>query len=319
MENIQCIFCKKSTDIVAIEEDGYKGKKCPECGLIYVSPRPTRSEIHALYRSSSSKTYFAKCQDVFGTLSTRLVARHHVRIIKTFLQKGSILELGSGTGEFLGEARREGFDVSGIELNPRLSRFINEELSIPCENRPLNSSSFDSKKFDMVYLCDVLSHYHDPLSEFRQINAKLRDGGFVVFETGNGGDIDPRYFRWFMSFQYPDHLFSFSVNNLLDLLSRTGFQPLRVYSFCILPELILWRALNYLMRSRAIRRAKGGGNALSARVVPQNALKRIGTLGCVRYLVRYKLGSLLHGMSKMPQTVIVVGRKRGSGDRSIGL
>jgi SAM-dependent methyltransferase len=294
VEDIECIFCRKPSDNVVIEENGYTGKKCPECGLIYVSPRPTILEIYDLYQSGESVTYFADCQDVFGTSSKRMVARHHVGMIKRILQRGSILEIGSGTGEFLDEARKEGFDVCGIEINPRLSRFISEELSIPCENGPLNSFTFGGKKFNMIYHCDVLSHLHDPFSEFMQMNAKLTPAGFIVFETGNLGDVDPRYYRWFSGFQYPDHLFFYSVRNILDLLCRTGFQPLRIHSFGMLPELFLWKV----------------ASALLGPLAGQNALKRISALGCVRYLVRYRLGSLLHAGRRMPQTLVVVGRKK---------
>ena len=310
MEDVQCIFCKKSTDNVVIEENGYKGRKCPECGLIYVSPRPTFREIQELYRFDRQAT--SAHQQVFGTLSKRLHARHHVRMIRRFLQRGSILELGSGTGEFLDEARKEGFDAYGVEINPRLSRFIDEELSIPCENRPLNSSLFGGKKFDMVYHCDVLSHFYDPLSEFMQINAKLRDGGLVIFETGNLGDVDLRYYRWFSSFQCPDHLFFFSVDNIMNLLSRTGFQPLRVYSFCILPQLFFLKAVSYFIGSQTRNTVKERNAVLSSGDGEANVFKRVAkdALSCVLYLVRYKLGALLHMKTTMPQTIVVVARKK---------
>ncbi len=50
MEDISCIFCKTSQkDRIVIEENGFMGKKCSRCGLIYISPRPTLLEIDRLY------------------------------------------------------------------------------------------------------------------------------------------------------------------------------------------------------------------------------------------------------------------------------
>ncbi len=44
MEYIQSIFCHRSSDQIVIEENGYKGRKCSQCGLIFISPRPTFSD-----------------------------------------------------------------------------------------------------------------------------------------------------------------------------------------------------------------------------------------------------------------------------------
>jgi hypothetical protein len=49
MNESRCIFCEIESHQILIEENGYKGKKCPQCGLIYISPRPSLDEIVDLY------------------------------------------------------------------------------------------------------------------------------------------------------------------------------------------------------------------------------------------------------------------------------
>ena len=49
MNEIKCIFCDTKSDRVAIRENGYQGKQCPDCGLIYISPRPSLQEVIDLY------------------------------------------------------------------------------------------------------------------------------------------------------------------------------------------------------------------------------------------------------------------------------
>lgn len=44
MEFIECIFCKRYSDRVVITENGYTGRKCPICNLVYISHRPSFSE-----------------------------------------------------------------------------------------------------------------------------------------------------------------------------------------------------------------------------------------------------------------------------------
>ena len=57
MEDIPCIFCGKSIDNIAMSENGYKGRKCEDCNLIFISPRPTSDEITNLYVDEHAISY----------------------------------------------------------------------------------------------------------------------------------------------------------------------------------------------------------------------------------------------------------------------
>jgi len=311
MEEIRCIFCNKSTNHIIIEENGYKGRKCPTCGLVYISPRPSYSEILDSYRLDQAHTS-AKSQ-ISAVVSRKLVAKHHLQIIKKFIESSSMLEIGAGAGYFLDEARKLGFDVYAIEVNKTLAKFIRRKLGIPCEEHHLNVSSFGGKKFEIIYHCDVISHFCDPISEFEKINNKLKKGGLVVFETGNVGDVEEKYYKYFPSFQYPDHLFFFSVDNLKKLLSRTGFELISIYQFSILAELILLRMIKCLIPAKpnAPEKLEGrNGRSYSHIEARESFLKQTITnfFFCFDFLVRYKLGYLLPKKGR-PQTIIIVARK----------
>lgn len=308
MEEIPCIFCNKSTDRIVIEEGGYKGRKCPTCGLIYISPRPSLDEIHNLYRLDRARTSAKSL--IADLISKKLVAKHHLRIIKKFIRSGSMLEIGAGAGYFLHEARKEGFDVYGIELNEILAKFIIENLGIPCEASPVSDSTFDGKLFDIIYHCDVISHFYNPILEFEKINKKLKKGGFVIFETGNLGDVEEKYYKYFVSFQYPDHLFFFSVVTLKELLLRTGFKPISIYQFSILPELIINKIMKHFIHSQQNIAKKLEQNNETRIKANESLLKKVlrNFYGGFDFLVRYKLGYLLPKKGR-PQTLIVVAQK----------
>lgn len=245
MEDIECIFCNRSSNQIVIEENGYKGRKCPTCGLVYISPRPSPSEVHNLY--SENREY---AKSISSPFTRRLYAKHNLHIIKKFIKNGSMLEIGAGAGYFLDEARKEGFKVYGTEVNNIEVNFMRNKLKIPCEKSSLNASSFKGKKFDIVYHCEVISHFYDPIREFKKINDKLKDKGMLVFETGNLGDVKEKYYKIFTRFQLPDHLFFFSENNLKELLERNGFKFIKVYRYSILPELLILKFRKNLEKIR---------------------------------------------------------------------
>lgn len=320
MENIKCIFCEKENNRVAIEENGYMGRKCSQCGLIYISPRPSFDEIVTLYEHDG--VHISAESHISAEFSKRLYARHNLKIVTSFVKSGTLLEIGAGAGYFLDEARKIGFNPYGIELNPIQANYIRAKLEIPCEESPLTTSVFEGKKFDVVYHCDVISHFFDPISEFRKINERMKKGSFLVFETGNLGEVNQKYFKHFQRFQYPDHLFFFSADNLRDLLEKTGFEFLKIYRYSILPELMVIKAfaktkdlaLKFNKRGRysnnSSREKNLTGDVLQSPHKNSNAKKvmRIGW-NYFNYIVRYKIGYIIP-KTHMPQTIVVVARKK---------
>jgi len=316
MEDIQCIFCNGNSNQIVIEENGYKGRKCPKCGLIFISPRPTFTEILNLYAHDHAQ--ISAESHISNSFSKRLYAKHNLQIIKKYIKNGSMLEIGAGAGYFLEEARKEGFEVYGIELNNIQADFIRSKLGIHCEESPLDISLFDAKKFDIIYHCDIISHFYDPISEFQKINTKLKKNGIVVFETGNFGDVKEEYYKFVVNFQYPDHLFFFSDNNLKKLLGLTGFEFIKIYRYSILPQLMIFKMLKKIIKSkektRNIDKTQSITGVLSSNIsnpkISRFSFKQLikNAYTYFFYFIRYKIGYVMPKKGR-PQTVIVIARK----------
>ena len=328
MEKINCIFCNKTNDHVIIQENGYNGIRCSQCGLIYVSPRPTFEEIVNLYGHNMAHT--SSKSHISSPFPKRLHAKHTLGIIRKFIKRGTMLEIGAGAGYFLDEARKVRFEVYGIELNSILADFVSNKLGIPCKESPLETSLFGEKKYDVIYHCDVISHFYDPIKEFCKINSILNTKGLVVFETGNFGDVEEKYYKHIKKFQYPDHLFFFSEKNLIELLDKTGFEFIGIYRYSILPQLIIRKFLkniSSLLKPGAQTHKEDKthnfkNSSLSPRSISLSLYQFIRkaysylfnitykySYHCLSYFMRYKMGYMVPKKGR-PQTVIVVARKK---------
>jgi SAM-dependent methyltransferase len=280
-----------------IEENGFKGKQCPDCNLVYISPRPTLDEVIDLYGHSNA-TISAQSH-ITPSIFKTLHARHTLKIIKQYKATGDILEIGSGGGHFLAEARKQQFNPYGLELNPVQAEHI-RSLGIPCEEKVFSLDSFGDKKFDLIYHCDVISHFFDPVKEFKTMQAKLKEGGIVIFETGNIGDIGHEHFKRFTVFQYPDHLFFFTEANCQQLLTQTGFTLKKVQRYNIIPALRILKMLYKPSSKKATSSAPRQSSGL------KSVLKKLYHYGL--YGVRYQLGRILP-KHRRPQTMIVIAQK----------
>ncbi len=311
MEEIKCIFCGKENDRIAFEENGYKARRCTECGLIYVSPRLSFDEIQNLY-SHDSKSAKGHIQASF---EKRLLAKHNIGIIKKFVKNGSILEIGAGAGYFLDEARRAGFEVFGTEFNSIKASFIRNKLNIPCVESPLNDSIFNGRKFDIIYHCNVISHFYDPINEFKKINNRLKDGGILVFETGNVPEMEERYYKCYKKFSLPQHLFFFGGKNLKELLKRTGFKFVKMYRYSTLPQFMFFKMLNKVLnfikqKKKKIKVVKHDKNEVSSSNIGKSRFKQlmINAYSYSFYFFRYKIGHLAPKKGR-PQTIIIIAKK----------
>ena len=300
MEEIPCIFCDIYSDHVVIEENGYKGKRCPECGLIYISPRPSQEEIINLYGHNSA--HITAEEHISDEYRKRLYAKHHLQKLTRLVQSGNLLEVGAGAGFFLDEAKNAGFDPFGLEYNPQQVAFMKNNLGIPCEEKPLSTRVFGGKKFDVIYHCDVISHLFGPIHDFQVMNRMLNKDGILFFETGNFAEVDPNYYQYIQTFMYPDHLFFFGLHHLKMLLNRSGFNLVIAKRYSILPQFWLKKKFgNKLVENDPL----AGRNASTNH--PASFSDKIKVW--VNYFTRYRLGSFITA-KKHPQTILIGAKKK---------
>ena len=311
MAETECIFCNKKSPQIVIEEEGYQCRKCLSCDLIYISNKPLPEEIERLYNEVQANR--SADASISGFFSKRLHARHHLRIIRKFIKNGSLLEIGPGDGSFLYEAREEGFEVGGIELNNTQANFIKNRLGIACEESPLDASSFGGKNFDIIYHRDVISHFYDPIGEFQKMNGRLKDKGFLIFETGNLGNVDEKYYRLFTSFQLPDHLFFFGEKSLKELLRRTGFEFVTAYRYSKAPLLWIMKSFKTKTDQFTVRGGKkhlrdsGQPSKKTESFVFQHLLRN--AFNFLSYFMLYGIGYVVPKKGR-PQSLFVIARKK---------
>lgn len=305
-----------------IEDNGYTGHQCASCGLIFVSPRPSRQEMDELYEAGEAYLPPAFFIANSNSLAGRAASWHAVNTVRRHVDSGSVVEIGPGNGAFLAEARRRGFQVCGVELNPLQAEFIRTRRGIACVSELEAAAGFAPGGFSVVYHRDVTSHFYDPIKEFGKINELIAPGGYHVFETGNLGDVDHRHFARIKSFQYPDHLFFYSERSLRQLLRRTGFEHVHTYRFSIRAEQALraqvWRlrgvksgngAASALATSGTSAAAAGPPPAVSSPAPPSTA-GRVArdALDLTYYAIRHTVGKRAIKADD-PQTLTVVARK----------
>ena len=321
LEHINCLICGKGDHPVIIKENGYDGKKCGECNLIYISPRPHSESIFDLYGHDNAN--LSAESHINSSYQNRLYAKHNIKLIKPFIKNGILLEIGPGSGEFLDEAQKNGYTSNGLELNSLQASHIRNHYKIHCEESSLVDSSFKDNMFDIIYHCDVISHFFDPIEELLEINKKLKKDGLLVFETGNLGETNPKYFKSFERFMYPDHLFFFGEKSIIKILELTGFKVKKIHRYSILPQIKFLNLIrSFLMTVSKFFRNKmssvedenpNGSNIITREKKSKSFVLSIKNIlqkvyFTIIYFLRYYVGAINIKMDS-PKTIIIIASK----------
>jgi len=275
----RCFLCGSSSGVIAWRENGYDARQCA-CGVLYVCPIPPSDAIDPTDDPHPASFY-------------ALPARMKVAWLQRFKRSGRLLEVGCGDGYFLEEARTRGYDVCAIEAHTGRVARIRERLGVDVEHALLENARWPEGSCDIVYHCDLLSHFADPILALKRMRALLRADGVLYFEVGLAGGLRPAWYRFMATIQLPQHRWLYSEAALRSLLGRSGLKVERMKRFGLGPAFVvsrLGRAIGY-----------GGGATTPAAARP----RREGVARArVHNFLRYGVGTFAAGVG--PQTALVI-------------
>jgi len=202
--------------------------KCLHCGLIQIPRIEHPADLEELYADVVDHHYLTNLPAKRKTFARAYQA------IKSFLpHQGSLLEVGSYCGLFLSEAKKHGWNVTGIEPSRWAANHAKSHYEHEIHNGNLETIAPSlNKEFDAIVTWDVLEHVRDPIEYLKIINGLLKEDGTDALSTLDMSSWFPRlagrYWPWIMEM----HLFYFDTEVLRFIFRRAGFELLCAESYC---------------------------------------------------------------------------------------
>lgn len=229
-----CVVCKnerlqpyiKTKDYFLTLED-FELWKCPDCELLTTWPVPSKERLQGYYLSEEYSSHHLQTKS-FRSFVYRLLRsfnlRYKHRLITKHIQKGQLLDLGCGTGDFLSYCLAHGWTVDGVEPNLSARKLSEEKLGI---------SISDSKEYtgvlpetvDVITMWHSLEHITDPVEQLVWNYNKLRKNGLLVLALPNYLSWDSKHFgKFWAAYDTPRHLFHFSMKAMETLAKTANFR-----------------------------------------------------------------------------------------------
>lgn len=223
-----CPACGTAAASPLFSARGYRYVVCDRCGSGRLDPIPELDP-----RSLYGADYFLGGTVPGGYADYGLDEDLHRRNARDRLSRlstvgaappGRLLEVGSGYGYFLAEARAAGWEVAGTDVSPHA-----RERSASLGVELVEGLDDLSGPADVLALFQVVEHMLDPWTSLEHGVALVRPGGCIIIETWDRSHwLVRRLGRRWQQVSPPAVVYLFSVEGLEAMAERLGLVDVAV-------------------------------------------------------------------------------------------
>ncbi len=191
--------------------------------LLITDPKPASLES---YYNSQAYISHTDAEDTFFNRLYQLVKRYTLSRKEALAsaycsEKKTVLDIGSGTGDFLLIARNKGWQIAGVEPNSN-ARERSKRKGVQVQS---DLASLNGKSFQVITLWHVLEHLPDLENAIVAIRQLLDDKGTLIIAVPNFKSYDAKYYReYWAAYDVPRHLWHFSRKAMQQTFEGHGFQ-----------------------------------------------------------------------------------------------
>jgi 2-polyprenyl-3-methyl-5-hydroxy-6-metoxy-1,4-benzoquinol methylase len=223
-----------------VSGEEFKVKQCSACGFRFTSPRPAQAAIGKYYQSENYVSHSGTSKGLINKLYLtvrRKTLMDKLNLINQLHPRGTLLDVGCGTGDFLKACQDRGWMAKGIEADAVARQKAQENSGVEVKEDLL--TAFKARKFDVITLWHVLEHLHQLEESIIRLKQLLDKEGVLVVAVPNSDSLDARlYHEHWAAYDVPRHLYHFDQHSMALLLEKhglkiAGIKPMKFDAFYI--------------------------------------------------------------------------------------
>ena len=212
-----------TSDYAVLGKSALANRCCRDCGLVF-NAAGTRGETEAFYRDSYNLMMRKEASAIQSFVGPQPMsqAERSLRVLmemSSLPDRGRVLEVGAGKGEFLGYLLRERPELTVVALEP--SAAIDSLQAVVKKGEVMRGGYLDYRaepaSFDLVVALGVLEHVENPLDMMTKARDALKPGGTFFVRV-------PNFARNPNDLFCADHLSKLTLPTLRSLARAAGFE-----------------------------------------------------------------------------------------------
>lgn len=204
--------------------------RCPRCDLIYLANSASGDEILNHYRHGYHELYAddqlsGKRNPLYGKILDQLEEKR---------PDGSLLDVGTGCGEFLALAQERGWKVKGLDPSIESVEVARDRYGLDVFCGSLQEYD-GNDTYDVITFVNVVDHLAEPWVDIRRAMRLLRGNGLIYMRIPNGL-LHSSIIRYAARYGLENlvhrylvfHQYSFTPRFIVTLLSDSGLSNIDI-------------------------------------------------------------------------------------------
>ena len=212
----------------SVSNENFSLIKNEELDLLYTDPQPDVNKLWKYYESDDYISHTSTKRTIFEKLYhivREFAIRSKIDLINSSQSKGTLLDIGTGTGDFLLSAKEDGWEVIGVEPNGD-ARQLATAKNLKVE---INSYNVPDHSVDIVSMWHVLEHVPDYDLQIKELSRILKPSGTIIIAVPNYKSFDAQYYKQFWAaYDVPRHFWHFSQKSISTIFSAHNFEVKKV-------------------------------------------------------------------------------------------
>ncbi|SDH47059.1 Methyltransferase domain-containing protein [Flavobacterium omnivorum] len=222
--------------------------------MLITTPQPSLENLGKYYESvdyishtDSKRSLFEKVYHFVKSIALK----NKLNLINSLLpNKGSVLDIGAGTGDFLSVAKENGWHTIGVEPSEKAKAIAKKKgVSFVGE-----TSELENQSFDVISMWHVLEHVPNLENQIKELKRLLKPNGTLIIAVPNFKSFDAKHYgKFWAAYDVPIHFWHFSKTAIKMLFEKEAMSlekvlPMKFDSFYVslLSEKYKTGKMNYI-------------------------------------------------------------------------
>ena len=189
--------------------------------MLITHPQPSLENLGKYYESEDYISHTDNKRSLFEKLYhfiKSIALKNKLNLINSLqFQKGKILDIGAGTGEFLSVAKNDGWQTMGVEPSVK-AKAIAKSKGVSFVEQ---TSELENQSFDVISMWHVLEHVPDLDKQIKELKRLLKPTGTLIIAVPNFKSFDAKHYgKYWAAYDVPIHFWHFSKTAIKMLFEK---------------------------------------------------------------------------------------------------
>lgn len=200
-----------------------------ELDMLITHPKPGLDVLGRYYESADYISHTDSKRSLFEKVYhfiKGIALKNKLNLINSLQpNKGKILDIGAGTGEFLFVAQQNGWNTTGVEPSEKAKQIaINKGVSFVEALAQLENHTFD-----VITMWHVLEHVPDLNHQIKELKRLLKPSGYLIVAVPNFNSFDAQHYgKFWAAYDVPIHFWHFSKTAIQKLFQKEQMELVKI-------------------------------------------------------------------------------------------